>query len=474
MPRWSLKNLGLLFGPIAAIIVYFLLASSSFSGTGRTTVAIATLMAVWWLTEAVPIPVTALLPIVLFPALGAGEMKKVTAPYAHPLIFLFLGGFLIATASERWDLHRRFALMVLKRVGNSPARLVAGFMAVTAFISLWVSNTSTVMMMLPIATSVLAIASAEDRSDHFGICLMLGLAYAASIGGIGTLIGTPPNALLAAFVVNQYGTPLTFAGWLKVGLPFVVILLPICWFLLTRIVFPIRKSVGKDPRPLFEEEFKRLGPMTRAEKTVLTVFLLTAFLWIFRSLLARWLPLLSSLDDSGVAMIGGLSLFFLSAGGGKRILDWERELPIPWGILLLFGGGLSLAEMMTQNGVTEAIGRLLSGLGTLHPLILIFLVTTLMVFLSELTSNTAQTAAFLPILGAVAAGIGMNPLHLLIPATIAVSTAFMLPAGTPPNALVFASGKLTIAQMCRAGFLLNWVSILVTSLVSYFLGDFLF
>lgn len=476
-----MQRIGLFGGPVIAVVVYLLLAPSvavgaGLSHAGHVTTALATLMAVWWLTEAIPVTATALLPIPLFPLFGVASTKAATAPFAHNLIFLFLGGFLLALAMQRWQLHRRIALLVLAALGNRTEWLVAGFMGLTAWFSMWVSNTATVVMMLPIAISVIDLATRNAKANNqpvpvnFPICLMLGLAYAATIGGTGTLIGTPPNALLAAYVNTAYGVTIGFQQWMRFGLPVVILLLPLCWWMLTRWLYPIRTEQIAGSRALFAEELRGLGPMQRAEWIVTITFLCTALAWVFRPLVAHLLP---SIDDTVIAMSGALLLFLIPAGGGtnKRVLDWSVASELPWGVLLLFGGGLSLASAMTANGVSTFIGQQIAGIGAVHPLILIFVVCLVVKILTEITSNTATAAAFLPVLGAIAVGFGVNPYLLLIPAAVGASCAFMLPVATPPNALVFASGRVTIAQMSRAGLWLNLAAVIIITLLTYFAAE---
>lgn len=479
----TLKRISLIAGPVAAIVLYFLLDELP-QGGGRVTAAVGILMAIWWLTEAIPIAATALIPLVLFPILGAASVKDAAAPYSHEVIFLFMGGFLIAQAMQNWRLHKRLALQTIRFVGTKTTMLVAGFMAATAFLSMWVSNTATVVMMFPIALSViesiepyLVISEKKGRranppTRYFSICLMLGVAYAASIGGITTLIGTPPNALLAAFMDQQYGRTFSFASWFIMALPLTLIFLPLAWFILTRLLFPIQNFHTPGAEKYIDDEINKLGPMKRSECSVLVVFILTAFLWMTHPVLSD-LPGLS-LDDSSIAIFGALLLFILPAGGdkGERLLDWESAKKIPWGVLVLFGGGLSLASGMSRNGVAAFIGNQFHGVGQIHPFWITLLVVLVVIFLTEIMSNTALVATFLPILAGVAAGFGVNPVLLLLPATLAASFAFMMPVATPPNAIVFSSGYISIPQMAKAGLVLNVIGTLLISVYIYFFADF--
>ena len=443
--------------------------------------AVAVLMALWWMTEAIPIPATALLPLVLFPVLGVASPAAAAAPYGNPLIYLFLGGFLIALGMERWQLHRRLALTIIQAMGTRPARIVAGFMLASAALSMWISNTATAMMMLPIGVSVIELVERPAAGDdprhgrNFAVALLLGIAYGCSIGGMGTLIGTPTNALLAAFLVDSYQLQLGFLQWMLVALPLVVAGLVLTWLVLTRLVFPLRVAEVPGSRELVAGELAALGPMSTPEKKVAAVFALTAGLWVTQPLLERWV---SGLSDTGIAVAGALLLFLLPAGGsdGGRLLDWTATSRLPWGVLLLFGGGLSLAAAINQSGLAGWIGGGVGELSSWPLLAIVMLVALLIVFLTELTSNTATAAAFLPVLASVAGGLGRDPLLLLVPATLAASCAFMLPVATPPNAIVFGSGHISIPQMARAGVVLNlifWVLVSATAwwLVPLVLGS---
>lgn len=434
---------------------------------------VALWMAFWWLSEALPVSVTALLPLILFPVLGLFDFKSSAAPYAHPLIFLFMGGFIIAKAIEAWNLHTRIALLIVRAFGTRPDYLIAGFMLATASLSMWVSNTATVVMMLPIAISIIGVLNKkEDKkvAASTSTALLLGIAYSASIGGAGTLVGTPPNALLAAFAQDRLGIEIGFAEWMTIGLPVVFVLLPLAWLLLTRVTCPVARHPIPGAKKLIRKEIEALGPMTIEEKRVLLVFALTALSWIFRPLLTNAFPGIG-LTDSGIALIGALSLFIIpsSKGDGTSLMTWPKAVALPWGVLLLFGGGLSLASAISKSGLADTIGSTLTGLVGFPPIIIIGAVTLLIVFLTEITSNTATTAVFLPIVATVASSMGIAPLELTIPVALAASCAFMMPVATPPNAIVFASEKLTVAQMARAGFLLNLIAISVIVLIVWLL-----
>jgi solute carrier family 13 (sodium-dependent dicarboxylate transporter), member 2/3/5 len=467
------RRVGLVAGAALAGGMLLAPAPAGLSDAGWRTAAVGILMALWWMTEALPIPVTSLLPILLFPLLGVAPVGAAAAPYAHELIFLFLGGFLIARGIERWGLHRRIALAVVERVGTRPARLVAGFMLASAFLSLWISNTATSLLMLPIALSLLTLlgGAAEEDRRRFALVLLLGIAYACSLGGMGTLIGTPGNAILAAFVADTYGRSIGFAEWMLVGLPVVVVGLPLIHLVLTRVVYPLRLAEIPGGRAFLAGERASLGPMSGAERRVAAVFAATAAAWIARPLLTGFLP---GLTDTGVALAGAFALFLLPAGRsvaeGGALLDWESARDLPWGVLLLFGGGLSLATAVRETGLAEWIGGLVAGAGALPAPLLFLLVLAVVLLLTELTSNTATVAAFLPVLASLAAVTGQEPLALLAGATLASSGAFMLPVATPPNAIVFGSGLVTIPQMARAGCVLNLLFLLLVAAAAWWLA----
>jgi sodium-dependent dicarboxylate transporter 2/3/5 len=467
--RWArrVRTFGLLLGPLACGAALLSAPPAGMSSEAWRVAAVAVWMAVWWLTEAIPIPATSLLPLVLFPLLGVRSIDATAAPYANPVVFLFLGGFVLAAAMTKSGLHRRLALAVIRVGGTRPAALVGSFMVATAFLSMWVSNTATVAMMLPLAVSVLALADAvqpEKRDGNFAVAMMLGLAYGANIGGLGTLIGTPPNALLAGFLKETHGVSIGFFEWMLFGVPLVVLALPAAWLLLTRVLYPVGRAPIAGGDQMIEREWQALGPMSPIERRVAIVTVLTAVSWIGRPVLAGHVP---GLSDPGIAVTAALLVFVLPASGatGPRLLEWRQAEELPWGVLLLFGGGLSLASAIEATQLAEWIGSALEGLATLPLFAVVLVVTTLIVFLTELTSNTATAAALLPVVGALAVAIGADPFVLALPTALGASCAFMMPVGTPPNAIVYGSGRLTIPQMARAGLLLNFVMIaLITAL----------
>jgi len=439
------------------------------------TAAVAALMALWWMTEAIPIPATALLPLVLFPALGILDMSAAAAPYANEVIYLFLGGFLLAIAMERWGLHRRLGLAIVAAVGTTPRRLILGFMVATAFLSMWISNTAATAMMLPIALAVAELfrpASGPGRhGSGFAVALLLGMAYAASIGGVATLIGTPPNAVMAAAASELLGIQVSFVEWMAVGIPAALIFLPLTWFLLVNVLYP-QEVVGGEAAELLKRERASLGPPSQAEWTVGVVFALTAAAWVFRAPLELGgvtIPglqmLFPDIRDSTIAMAAAVALFLLPADRetGSSALSWEDGKKVPWGVLVLFGGGLSLAVAMDRSGLAAWLGTRVIGLATLPPAVLLAMVAALFIFLTEITSNTATSTMAMPLMVGVAAALGMDALVLMATAALASSMAFMLPVATPPNAIVFGSGELTIKQMARAGFIMNLISILLVT-----------
>lgn len=478
-PESSARRIGLWLGPLLFVVLLLLPVPDGLTPLGLRTAAVVALMAIWWVTEAVPIPVTALLPLALFPLLGILDMGATAAPFANELIFLFMGGFFIAAAMERSGLHRRVALAIVHAIGTSPSRLVLGFMVATAFLSMWISNTATATMMLPIAIAVAEMLKPADRVGpyEFGIALMLGIAYGASIGGISTLIGTPPNAILAGAAQATLGIEIGFGEWMLVGLPVAFLMLPLTWLALVKVLYPPRDLVG-GAADLIRQERARLGPVTRAERVVGIIFLATALAWIFRTpkdLGSVVIPGITSIapwvQDSTIAMAAALLLFSipLDLRKGEFILDWNAGRRIAWGVLILFGGGLSLARAMEQSGLAAWIGSFVTVLQSVPLWILVAGVVALVVFLTEITSNAATTTMAMPIMAGAGLALGVPPMMLMTSAALAASMAFMLPVATPPNAIVFSSGYLTIPQMVRAGFLLNLIAIVVVTLVGLLL-----
>ena len=462
------KHLGLIGGVLILILLMLTPTPEGLSDEAWRTAAITILMGIWWLTEAIPIFVTALLPIVLFPIFGVTTISEATSPYANPLIFLFMGGFIIALAMEKWNLHKRIAINIVSFVGIKPSSIIIGFIIASAFLSMWVSNTATAIMMLPIAMSILELVDRDESSDkiNFEIVLILCIAYACNIGGMGTLIGTPPNALLAGFVLENYGIEITFFDWMLVGVPIVVLSLPLMYLVLTKVIYPIKIKILPGGRELIQKQMNELGLMSSEEKKVAAVFLGVALLWIFRPFLSNYIP---GISDAGIAIAASIILFIIPSDLKNNVflLKWSDTKRLPWGVLILFGGGLSMASAISSTGLATWIGNGIGALGTWPILLIIFIVISLIIFLTEMTSNTASTAAFLPILASVAIGLGENPLLLAIPTVLGASCAFMLPVATPPNAIVYGSGKISIPEMAKAGFWLNILFILLLTLASY-------
>ena len=502
-----LKWGGLIAGPLMCWLTVMLLpqqfvnadgVSTTFTWAGRATLGAMIWMGVWWLTEAVEISVTALLPIPLFPLMGVASPQAACFPYADPLIFLYFGGFVIALSMERWGLGRRIALLTLGAVGTSAPAMIMGFMVVTAGLSAFVSNTATTAMMLPIALSVIGLVNQSTLSsslssssaapipqaavDRFASCLLLAIAYSASIGGVMTIIGTPTNTFLIGFVreqiASEYRQDISFAGWLPIGVSFAVIFLPLIYWTLTRFILPIQGVRLEGGKAMIDAELQSIGKMTIGEWNTLIVFLITVALWLFRPFLTgmefEWwgddYRPLANLSDTVIAMSSAMVLFLLPVNFSRRTftMDWEHAARMPWGILFLFGGGLSLAAAVQANGVAEFLGSQTGTFSDLSPLLLVFIVTSGITLLTELTSNAATTASLVPVLAALAPGLGVHPYVLIFPATIAASCAFMLPVATPPNAIVFGSGRITMAQMARAGMALNVVAVFLVTALTWF------
>ncbi|CAA0103964.1 Sodium-dependent dicarboxylate transporter SdcS [Zhongshania aliphaticivorans] len=425
-------------------------------------------MAIWWATEAVPIPVTALLPLILVPVLGIGEVEDLADAYANGIIFLFLGGFLLGLAMQRWELHRRIALNILLAVGQQPNRQIAGFMIATAFLSMWVSNTATSIMMLPIGLSVISFLP-EDNSEErrqFAVALLLAIAYSASIGGIATLIGTPPNAMLVAYLKENHDINIGFGEWMLIGLPISIAMLVFTWWWLCRKGFSGLNTVAS--RDLLRAELDKLGVLSGAEARVLIIFLVTAIAWITRPLINNYAP---GVSDTVIAMAAGLLLFTVRSGeqDSQALLNWQTAEKLPWGVLLLFGGGLALATMIKTSGLAEWLAQNFSLLAAWPMFAVVLVIVAVIIFLTEITSNTATTATFLPLLGALAVANSVSPMLFVIPAAVAASCAFMMPVATPPNAVVFGSGELKIKDMMGMGFTINLFGIAVVSVAGYYL-----
>jgi sodium-dependent dicarboxylate transporter 2/3/5 len=477
-PPETYQRVGRVLGP-ALFAVMLLLESwqQAMDPAAWRVAAVGIWMAIWWATEAIPVAATALMPLALFDPLGIAKIGDAAAYYADPIIYLFLGGFMLALALERWNLHRRIALTILEFTGTDGRRLVGGFMLVCALLSMWMTNTSTTMMLLPIVLSVIGVIrdnvpglSDRNRRD-FEVAMLLGLAYSASIGGLATLVGTPPNALLAGYLAANYGIEISFARWMLVGVPVSMVMLPLAWFVLTRVLHPVNFPESAAVHAHLHALRAEMGPITTAERRVAIVFVTVILCWMLRQPLSNWLGL-SGISDAGIVMAAAVLLFMLPSGSvaQPRLMTWHDASRLPWGVLILFGGGLSLAAVVSGSGLALWLGEGLAPLNAGGVVVLVLAATTLVIFLTELTSNLATTATMLPVMGAIAIQAGVPPLILTVPITIAASCAFMLPVATPPNAIIFATGALTIPQMVRAGFILNVIGIVIVTLVALFVA----
>ena len=478
MPAYRKK--GFAIGLIVFVLMLFMPVPEGLTGNAWKVAAIVTLMAIWWATEAIPVPVTALLPLALFPLFQITTFKSAALPYANPNIYLFLGGFMLAIAIERSGLHKRMALKMILAAGSSGMKLIGGFMLVAALISMFVMNTSTTLMLLPIGLAVCSVIATtipglnEQDKKFFDTALMLGIAYAATIGGMSTLVGTAPNIVFSAFMLETYGVEISMIDWMTLGVPLAAVMLISAWIILTKYVFPISFITSNDTKEHLHRMLDDLGPLSKDELKISVIFGLTALAWIFRKGLDNF-ELLSGLTDAGIAIISAILLFMIPSSNNKDdLLNWDSSNKLPWGLLILFGGGLSIAAQINSTGLGVWIGEGLSILGTVPPIMLIFFVAALIIFLTEITSNVATTSTFLPVFGAVAIGLGILPVSLTVPVCLAASCAFMLPVATPPNAIVYGSGKFTIATMMKAGFVLNIIGIFVVTLFAYFIAPQVF
>ena len=480
-PYHPYQRFGLIAGPVAALVMLLFFAPPDLAPAGRHVAAMAVWMAIWWASEAAPFAVTALIPLAFFPLLGIESMKQAAAAYANPVIYLFLGGFVVAMALERWDVHKRIALNIFALVGTRARALVGGMMAAAALISMWIANTSTTLMLLPIAVSIVVVVHdsvqglSATQKRNFAIAMVLGLAYGATIGGVSTLVGTPPNAFFAGFMEETRGMHIGFAQWMLVGVPVSLVLLPIAWFVLTYLAFPVHFTTSVQTRRHLQDLKRALGPVNTPQRRVAMIFAALALAWMFRAQLTAFAPL-EGLSDAGIAILAALAVFVMPSGDASQrtLLTWQQAARLPWGILLLFGGGLSLASAVSGSGLAQWLGTVLSGLGALHFALLVLGATALVIFLTELTSNLATTAAFLPVMAALAVRLDQDVMLLAVPVTLAASCAFMLPVATPPNAIAFSSGMVSIPAMVRAGLILNLVSIVLLFGVSLVLVPLVF
>ncbi|MDR2884699.1 MAG: DASS family sodium-coupled anion symporter [Deferribacteraceae bacterium] len=465
------KKIGLLLGPAIFILMLVLPAPEGLTPAAWKVAAMTVLMAIWWITEALPLAATALIPMVLYPVFGIMSSGATTASYGDQVIYLFMGGFFLAVAMERWNLHRRVALYTIRLVGTTPSHMILGFMVATGLLSMWISNTACAVMMVPIGIAVVSQITGITRQEvldeqikvnesNFAKSLMLGIAYAASLGGVATIIGTPPNTIMVGMLERMYGMQISFAAWMAIGVPISVVMIAIVWFLLTKVLFRTGDLKLMGGKELIEKEIDKLGPMSRPEKTVLIIGCTMAICWIVRGFLN--VPALKMVSDTTIAIAGSLALFIAPANFKENhpILDWKTAVKIPWDIVLLFGGGITIASGFEKTGLAAWISSQLTALDGVNMLIFVLVVTALVVFLTEVTSNTATATLLVPIMGSAAIAMGIHPYATIVPACVAASFAFMLPVATPPNAVIFGSGYVRIKDMAYAGFLLNLVGIL--------------
>ncbi|MCB4800115.1 DASS family sodium-coupled anion symporter [Tamlana sp. PT2-4] len=469
----SKRLIGQILGPVSFFSILLFFHPEGLNQQANAVLASVAWVAVWWITEAVSISVTALLPIVLFPLSGGLTLAQTTATYGHKYIFLYVGGFILAIAIEKWNLHKRIALSIIKIVGTNVVNIILGFMIATAFLSMWISNTAASVMILPMGMAIVSQLkdnpnTIQNENEIFGKALMLAIAYSASIGGIGTLVGSPTNLVLAGVVQTTFNEEISFSQWFIFGFPIAVILIFLCWKYLTSIAFKFKQKEFPGGSEEINKQLKALGKLTYEEKMVLIVFSCTAFAWITRSFLLQ--KLIPAIDDTIISVSFAIILFLIpSSKKDEKIMHWEDAVKLPWGIVLLFGGGLSLALGFEESGLAIWLGEKLIALQAFPFVILVVIVIAMVNFLTEITSNIATTAMLLPVLISLASTLGVHPYYLIIGATISASCAFMLPVATPPNAVVFGSGYLNIGDMVKKGVWLNVVSIIILSVFVYFL-----
>ena len=477
--RLNKNIIGLILGPLLFLAIMIFVDAEGLSFEAKCILASTAWMAVWWVTECVPISVTALLPIVLFPLTGGMDLATTTAAYGHKLVFLFVGGFLIALAIEKWHLHKRLALNIIRVTGSNKSRVILGFMLATAFLSMWISNTATSIMILPVGLAIISQLkddpkTIENENEVFGKSLMIAIAYSASIGGMATLIGTPPNMVLAGVVEESYGIKLNMFDWMKFGVPLSSFLLIICWLYLTKIAFKFKNEEFSAGKEEILRQIKKLGSFSNEEIKVLIVFALTALGWIFRGSIETIFPMI---DDTIIAIFFAVTLFIIPTKNHKTnttLLVWNDTVKLPWGILILFGGGMAIASAFGKSGLALWIADLLQNLNDVSLFLIILIIVTSINLLTEVTSNMATTAMLLPVLVTIALAIEVHPYFLLVSATLAASCAFMLPISTPPNAVVFGSGFLKIEDMFKKGIWMNLISIITITLVVYFTLPYVF
>ncbi|MBT2159639.1 SLC13 family permease [Zobellia barbeyronii] len=472
------RKAGLFLGPILFFVIRFL-PFDLVSEKGDAVIAVAVWMVIWWITEAVSISVTALLPLLLFPFLKIMDIGDVGANYGSPIIFLFFGGFVLALALEKVNLHKRIALNIIKITGTTPNKVVLGFMIATASLSMWISNTATTVVMLPIAMSVINLlvndADGFTKSDkNFALSVMLGIAFSANAGGVATVIGTPPNSVMIGLLENEYNIEISFLKWMVIGVPFSALMIWISYLVLVKWMYPNRDLVFSASKDVINNELKKLGPMSGKEKMVLCIFGVTVFLWIFRTVINGIFPALK-LNDTMISIMAAIAMFAIpyNLKKGDFIIEWKDTQKLAWGILILFGGGLALAKGMSVSGIVDMVS---AAIGNSHVSILFtaILLITLMLFMTELMSNVALIAVLAPVVAGIAIGLDIPVLYLLIPVTIASSCAFMLPMATPPNAIVFASGYVKVNEMARVGIILNLIAVALLVLMFQFVVPLVF
>ena len=459
-----------------ALLFVLMIAINPFgvSHEAKLVLAVAVLMIVWWVTEAIPMPVVAMLPLILFPLMGIASIKETSASYGDNIIFLFLGGFMIGLAIEKWNLHTRIALFIIRATGTSGDRIVLGFIIATGFLSMWLSNTATTMMMYPIAASIIHVVN-ENRKGHgnlknFALTIMLAIAYASNFGGIATIIGTPPNVAFVGFIEKKYHYTFQFVDWFMICTPITIMLLATLYIVMTKWLYPNHLKSDVTTKTVIRQKIEELGPMKKAERRVLVIFCATALLWITKDII-NTLDFIK-LDDTMIAIIGATALFIAPSGmddNGSRILEWKDTTKMAWGILLLFGGGIALAGALEKAGLIESLGKWIAGFGGSGGFVLIVMITVMSIFISELMSNIAQVIVFSPVIAGIADAMHLNPIMLGLPMALAASCASMMPMGTPPNAIVFASGYIKLNQMVKTGFVMNMISVILIALFCYYI-----
>ena len=474
----ALRKRGFWVGVFLFLAIIFLPSPDGLTESAWLVAAVAVLMVTWWATEAIPIPVTSLLPLAIFPILGVTSIETAALPYANKNIYLFLGGFLIALSIERSGLHKRLALIMIKKIGSDGPKLIGGFMLVSALISMWVMNTSTTLMLLPIGLAICTVVAktvpnmSEKDKSNFDKALLLSIAYAATIGGMSTLVGTAPNIVFSSHMQEFYGLEISMIGWMKLGVPVSICMLTLAWLILTKVVYPVNFASSDETKNTLSKMLADMGPMSKDEFRVGIVFFIAASLWMFRSLIDNYVI---GLTDAGIAILVAIALFIIpSSGRNGELLSWEQSSKLPWGLLLLFGGGLSLGVQINDTGLGLWIGQSLESLKTVPLIFLVMAVAALIIFLTEVTSNVATTSTFLPVFGSVAVAVGVAPEVLTVPVVLAASCAFMLPVATPPNAIVYGANKFKIIDMMRAGFFINIAGIFVVTVFAYYFAKVIF